>query len=165
MSTRSAARSHEKPTHAGGVVYRRRRRRIEFLLVTARRDPDAWVLPKGRMEPGESAEHTAVREVQEESGVTARVEEFLGQVHVRVRGRRQVIKYYLMAFEREGVSFENRSVSWLSGEQAARHLRFPELQLLIERAQARAGERTSKVSDVSRPSLTRIASDLRRARP
>src|SRR5687768_17007196 len=98
MASRSidlTASSPEKPTHAGGVVYRRVRRRIEFLLVSARRDPDAWVLPKGRIEPGETPLETAVREVAEESGVTARIEDALGQVHVRVRGRRQVIKYYL----------------------------------------------------------------------
>jgi 8-oxo-dGTP pyrophosphatase MutT (NUDIX family) len=130
----TSAKPASAPTHAGGVVYRLKGRAPEFLLVTARRDPDSWVLPKGHIEPGESPEQTAIREVLEESGVSATIEDFLGQVHVRVRGQRQLIKYYLMPFHRQGSGVEGRAVAWMNAEQAARHLRFPELQLLIEKA-------------------------------
>ena len=64
-------------THAGGVVYRLKDKTPELLVVTARRDPSAWVLPKGHVERGESTEQTAVREIFEEAGVTARIVEFL----------------------------------------------------------------------------------------
>src|SRR5262249_3819711 len=60
------------PTRAGGVVFRRRRNGIEYLLVEAKSKPNEWVLPKGHIEEGEDHRETAVREVYEESGVWAR---------------------------------------------------------------------------------------------
>jgi 8-oxo-dGTP pyrophosphatase MutT (NUDIX family) len=49
------------------VVYRRTSDEPVFLLI---RDPyQNWGLPKGHVEPGESPEQTAVREVTEETGI------------------------------------------------------------------------------------------------
>ncbi|HSD48680.1 MAG TPA: NUDIX domain-containing protein, partial [Actinomycetota bacterium] len=61
---------------AGGVVYRRRRGRVQVALATrrTRRGDLVWGLPKGAIEPGESAESAAVREVREETGLQARIE-------------------------------------------------------------------------------------------
>lgn len=39
-----------------------------------------WSLPKGHIEDGESAEETAVREVKEETGITAHVVSSLGTI-------------------------------------------------------------------------------------
>jgi 8-oxo-dGTP pyrophosphatase MutT (NUDIX family) len=44
------------------------------------RGPGTWVLPKGLIEPGESAESAALREVGEETGVRGRPVERLGRV-------------------------------------------------------------------------------------
>jgi diadenosine hexaphosphate hydrolase (ATP-forming) len=51
---------------AGGVVFDPGNR----VLLLQRRDGD-WVFPKGHVEPGETPLQTALREVQEEAGVTA----------------------------------------------------------------------------------------------
>jgi 8-oxo-dGTP pyrophosphatase MutT (NUDIX family) len=54
-------------TSAGGVVFRREGEATYFLLI---RDPyENWGLPKGHVEKGETPEETAVREVQEETGI------------------------------------------------------------------------------------------------
>ena len=52
-------------SHAGGVVARTEGGKREYLLVEARRRRGEWVLPKGHIEPGETPEAAAVREVQE----------------------------------------------------------------------------------------------------
>ena len=83
-------------THAGGVVYRMKDATLELLLVSSRYDKSIWVLPKGHIEPGEASDETAVREVFEEAGVTARVVEFLFTSQQVVRGASQQIEYYLL---------------------------------------------------------------------
>ena len=45
----------------------------ERILLLRREDEDIWCLPKGTVEPGESLEQTAVREVQEETGLRVRL--------------------------------------------------------------------------------------------
>jgi phosphatase NudJ len=44
-----------------------------FLLVQERKHNNAWYLPAGRVEPGESLAEAAIRETLEESGVKVRV--------------------------------------------------------------------------------------------
>jgi len=57
---------------AGGVVYRRVGDSCVF-LIGKHSGYHKWVLPKGLVEKGESYTETAVREVEEEVGVVARV--------------------------------------------------------------------------------------------
>jgi len=70
-----------KEISAGGVVYRRVDDGIEVVLASrrTRRGELAWGLAKGGIEEGESHEEAAVREVQEETGLTAEIEASLGE--------------------------------------------------------------------------------------
>src|SRR5262249_44086107 len=49
------------------------RGRIALVRQRNRRGRWRWTLPKGRIDPGETAEATALREVYEESGLRARI--------------------------------------------------------------------------------------------
>ena len=62
---------------AGGLVVRRTDGGHAVLLVSSRRDPSVWVLPKGHIEAGESPEQTASREVREEAGIEGDVVGFV----------------------------------------------------------------------------------------
>jgi 8-oxo-dGTP diphosphatase len=48
------------------------------VLLCHRTDRDAWNLPGGRVEPGETPQEAVVREVLEEVGLQVRVERLLG---------------------------------------------------------------------------------------
>jgi|GEM_PF-350171 len=64
------------PTAGFLAIYDRR-----VLLGMRRQGRDGagrWACPSGHMEPGETPEETAVRELLEESGITARAERFIG---------------------------------------------------------------------------------------
>lgn len=59
-------RRHE--TSAGGVVWRRNGDGVEIVMVRPAKK-DAWTLPKGQPNPGETMIETAARETREETGL------------------------------------------------------------------------------------------------
>jgi 8-oxo-dGTP pyrophosphatase MutT (NUDIX family) len=123
----------ERPdTHAGGVVYRNTDRGPEYLIVRARRNPSAWVLPKGHIERGETSEQAAVREVEEEAGCRAAIVAPLGRlVFGSVRTR-----VYLLQFERTVPATEDREVFWGPADEAMRRLTFQDTRDLVAQAHA-----------------------------
>lgn len=52
---------------AGGVVYRRTNGPIEILMIQDHKG--RWTIPKGHVEKGEKLEETALREINEETGL------------------------------------------------------------------------------------------------
>ncbi|WP_234969552.1 deoxyribose-phosphate aldolase [Alicyclobacillus vulcanalis] len=86
---------------AGGVVVRQKGGVREVLLID-----DAYgkvSFPKGHLEPGESWEQAALREVHEETGVVARIVGDVGRVEYRIERDgepvRKQVRLYLMVAE------------------------------------------------------------------
>ncbi|GGM66793.1 NUDIX hydrolase [Longimycelium tulufanense] len=67
-------------TSAGGLVVDTGRHSAAVIGRLDRRGRLLWSLPKGHIEPGETAEQAAVREVAEETGITGRVLGALGTI-------------------------------------------------------------------------------------
>lgn len=61
---------------AGGLVYRIQEEGIE-VVICGTRTPQTWRLPKGMIEAGERLEETALREVEEETGLKTTNEGFI----------------------------------------------------------------------------------------
>jgi 8-oxo-dGTP pyrophosphatase MutT (NUDIX family) len=57
---------------AGTIPFRRGPDGVEVLLITSR-DTGRWVIPKGNVEPGQTAAAAAVRETYEEAGILGQV--------------------------------------------------------------------------------------------
>jgi 8-oxo-dGTP pyrophosphatase MutT (NUDIX family) len=95
-----------------------------------------WALPKGNIDPGETAAETAVREVREETGVEARLVEKLGDVryvYTRHGGVRvfKVVSFFLCRAGRgrigdieEEMQIEVAEARWLPLEDAPRLLAY-----------------------------------------
>ena len=64
-------------TSCGGVVIFRGK--ILLLYKNYHNKYEGWVLPKGTVEAGEQHEETALREVKEETGVSARLIKYIGK--------------------------------------------------------------------------------------
>ncbi|MER8929186.1 NUDIX domain-containing protein [Mesorhizobium sp. M0767] len=131
MTDRSPSQA---PTHAGGVVYRVHKGKVEFLLITARRQAGEWVLPKGHVEGAEQPDQTAVREVFEEAGVHATVVRRLTDLELTVGGKPQRIVFFLMSAAEEGRRREGRHFGWFGLEEALSRVTFAESRDLIARA-------------------------------
>lgn len=73
-----------EPT-AGGIIFRRDAKgEIEILLIQDTKD--RWTIPKGHIEPGETAQQTARREIGEEVGLhDIEILGWLGKIHFRYR--------------------------------------------------------------------------------
>jgi 8-oxo-dGTP pyrophosphatase MutT (NUDIX family) len=65
---------------AGGLVVRERDGEFDLAVIKPR-GRTVWALPKGHVDKGETPEQTAQREVLEETGIKARLEAPLGDVH------------------------------------------------------------------------------------
>ena len=82
---------------AGGLVCRRDEHGAAEILIVHRPAYDDWSFPKGKLEPGESEEEAAAREVEEETGLRCRLERELTTTRYRdARGRSKTVRYWLM---------------------------------------------------------------------
>jgi 8-oxo-dGTP pyrophosphatase MutT (NUDIX family) len=90
---------------AGGVLVRRLRGRWAMAAIRPGGKPEGvWALPKGLIGPGEDPAATALREVEEETGVRGRLDGKLGDVRYVYTwaGERvfKVVSFYLVRYSR-----------------------------------------------------------------
>lgn len=82
---------------AGGLVRRRRPDGADEILLVHRPAYDDWSFPKGKLEPGETEEEAAVREVEEETGLRCALEHEVATTRYRDgSGRPKAVRYWLM---------------------------------------------------------------------
>jgi 8-oxo-dGTP pyrophosphatase MutT (NUDIX family) len=137
-SASQAKGANADPSRAGGVVIRCKNKQRQYLLVEASKSPHTLVLPKGHVERLERLPETAVREVQEETGVWARV---MGDLEVSAYtiGTEEIrVQFYLMEYLVQAKSREKRRHEWLTYEDAINRAAFPETRLALEEAEKRA---------------------------
>lgn len=116
---------------AGVLMYRRRGHAIEVLVghpggpYFARRQKGAWTIPKGQIEPGESIEETAVRELYEETGAEAGEERsYLGSI--KQRGGKRVHAFMVEGeLDPEALDSQTFELEW--PPRSGRRRTYPEL--------------------------------------
>lgn len=107
---------------AGGVVFKKDKKKL-LILVAQHSYHHGWVFPKGLIGDkieGESKESTAVREVEEETGIKAQIIEAIEPVTYWFKFNEEKIKktvyYYVMEFvggDTNEHDFEMEDVKWI----------------------------------------------------
>ena len=121
---------------AGGVVLR-----DGALLLVHRPEYDDWTFPKGKLDPGESWEDAARREVEEETGLDCEPGEEVGRsFYADSRGRSKEVRYFRME---PGGEAEPRNevddVRWVPLEDAPAALSYERDRELVTQVTNREG--------------------------
>src|ERR1700754_4152795 len=99
---------------AGGIVLRPEKN--PRIAVVRLRKRNEWVLPKGKLDDGETPRAAAEREVNEETGHDVAVHEFLGTLVYEARSGSKVVHFWRMEADGEPVHElmrDVREVNWL----------------------------------------------------
>lgn len=127
------------PTQAGAVPFRRIDSRLEFLLVTSRQGN--WIFPKGQVDPGETPETTALKEVEEEAGVCGTVLPGpLGSYTNRKSWNPRRVLMFLFEYSKDCDRWREsgtRAIRWCSYDDARRLLKKEKLKDLLAAARSR----------------------------
>jgi len=142
-------RGDEQERSAGGVVFRGR---DAIVIVPTRRGAQGQrvlALPKGHVDPGETPDLTAAREVREETGVDADLVEKLGEVrYFYQRDGKRIFKrvtFYLFAYRSGSLDDHDDEVEearWIPLEEATQALSYDgEREMAARALSAIAGDR------------------------
>ncbi len=89
------ARVRQDTTSCGALPWRVKDGRAQVLLIKQFAHKERWGVPKGHMNPAETREACAIREVKEETGLDVRLETRLPEVTVSVRNERKTVVTWL----------------------------------------------------------------------
>ena len=142
----------EREFSAGGVLVKVIRGRPMLAAIRPRGKPEGlWALPKGKIDPGERPEETALREVREETGVEGALVEKLGDVrytYTRRGGERvfKVVSFFLLRAGRgrigeidDAMKVEVAEARWLPLDDAPRLLAYGGEREMAKKARDRLG--------------------------
>jgi len=114
---------------AGGIVERDGR-----ILLVHRPKYDDWSFPKGKLEPGETWQEGALREVEEEAGVRAELGGEAGRTHYDVDAGPKEVRYFRMTAAGEPrAQNEIDAVRWVPLGEAAALLTYERERELLKR--------------------------------
>ena len=139
-----------EPT-SGGIIFRftENKKDIEILLIQDSKE--RWTIPKGHIEPGETAKMTARREIEEETGLkNVSVLSWLGKIHFKYRRQDKLVLmttqvYLVQALDaHEAVSGEKwmKGIRWFSFSDALDAIEYEDIEklMLIAKKKVRAGD-------------------------
>ena len=123
---------------AGGVVI------FGNAILLLRKFNGDWVLPKGKIEPGEDIRDTALREVFEESGVKAKIIRYLGMANYNYRNLKQnetvckTVHWYLMeAYNMDSIPQKEEGFiesTFVHGDKSMNLLKYDDERKIVKKA-------------------------------
>ncbi len=139
-----------EPT-SGGIVFRftKNKKDVEILLIQDSKE--RWTIPKGHIEPGETAKMTARREIEEETGLrNVSVLAWLGKIHFKYRRLDKLVLmttqiYLVQALDDHEMPMGEKwmkGIKWFSFSEALDAIEYEDIEklMLIAKKKIRAGD-------------------------
>lgn len=128
---------------SGGVIFRKTPENTLEIALVAVKDGKVWSLPKGIVEKGEEASDTAVREVREETGLSGRIVEKIGDIsywyYIKEDNAkcRKTVHFYLIEYVSGSTSDHNWEVDaaeWFPLEEALNRVSYKGDREIVQKA-------------------------------
>ncbi len=132
---------------AGGIVFKKNDKKTLWLVIQPEGgghwSKGRWQFPKGMIEEGEKAQETAKREIEEETGVKARIIKKVDDLRIFFFDEEKnkifkTISLFLMSYEGEGKREEDQEkiaeIAWLPYNKAHQRLTFDTEKKALEKA-------------------------------
>tara|TARA_B100001123_G_C14573401_1_gene735174 strand:- start:64 stop:483 length:420 start_codon:yes stop_codon:yes gene_type:complete len=126
---------------AGGLVYKKCNNKIYFVLCYKTKT-NRWHLPKGTKELNESICNTALREVNEETGLEVKIKIFLSDIYYKFTDNynnklNKKVTFYIMEaiggdFEKHDKEFDK--IIWADSNEAIKLLKYTNEKELVTKA-------------------------------
>jgi ADP-ribose pyrophosphatase YjhB (NUDIX family) len=146
--TQSSIQEIVREPTAGAVIYRVEDSELEILMIQDAYE--RWTIPKGHIEPGETAQETAVREVGEEAGVK-NVEPvcWLGKIHFNYRRENTLVMMttQIYLFKALGDTDDIQKEEWMKGiawfpyKKALKYAEYDDIQKLMALGKKRLAQK------------------------
>jgi len=130
-------REAEHVVSAGGVIVRKVDGGFEVALIYK---DGVWWLPKGLVEPGETLEKTAIREVREETGLQGELVGKIGEISYTFQREKlffKTVHFFLLRFVSgsvDGHDHEAEDARWMPASVALQMLTYPNEQRMVAKA-------------------------------
>lgn len=127
---------------AGGVIFRKKGKEFEVALISTK-NKTVWTLPKGIIDKGEQPETSAVREIKEETGLTGRIMDTLGDksywFYLKDKNIkcRKTVSYFLLEYISGNIGdycWEVDEARWFDIEDAIKQVSYKTDREILEKA-------------------------------